>query len=246
MKKVNMMITTCFFAMITLSATPAHAFFGGGGIVIDPSNLVQNTMTAINAAKIEINTLNGYIQQARATVNLAKSLEKVGNIKSLSNLEASLAGFARLKQTSVQLADTLEKSRALTLGLQAEYGGSNLPWREFLARKAQVDAASGAALAYQYSQLATSMQNISTRRQAILAQLDEVGGQTAALQVVGVQLDTLVSQNQAMATTLAAEGQARQVQKNVDQAAAEQAAAQSLELLKERQRVLKQTTDNFK
>jgi P-type conjugative transfer protein TrbJ len=59
---------------------PAHAIFGVGDIVIDPTNLIQNTYSAISAVKNEVNTANTYINQVQQLIAMTKSLQSVSGL----------------------------------------------------------------------------------------------------------------------------------------------------------------------
>ncbi|KAK0338864.1 hypothetical protein LTR94_036869, partial [Friedmanniomyces endolithicus] len=76
-----------------MSATPAHAQFGG--VVFDPSNYAQNILTAART----LQTVNQQIQQlqneAQMLVNMGKNLTRI-DFPQLDALKQKLAEIDRL------------------------------------------------------------------------------------------------------------------------------------------------------
>src|SRR2546427_6074210 len=54
-------------------AQPAHALFGVGDIVLDPTNLVQNTLTAVRT----LEQINNQIRQDRKSTRLNSSHSQI-------------------------------------------------------------------------------------------------------------------------------------------------------------------------
>lgn len=239
--KFNIFFKAVISASI-LFTSPAHAFFGIGDIVVDPTNLVQNTQSAISAVKNEINTASAYIKQIQMAIALAKSLESLKNISALVGIEKEFELFNDLKNTGQQLTGALDQSLRLTRGLEASHGASKLSWKDFVAARSATNQSANQSLLKQYSTITSAVQQIATRRQQIVAELQKVGGQTAALQSVGAGIDALIGQNQQMISTLAAEGTARLVQKNVEEATLQQ----GMDVISQRQIELQKALSNFK
>ena len=55
-------------------AQPAHALFGVGDIVLDPTNLVQNTLTAIRTLEQINNQIRQLQNEAQMLINQARNL----------------------------------------------------------------------------------------------------------------------------------------------------------------------------
>lgn len=203
-------------------ASPAHAIFGAFDIVLDPSNLVQNTASAVAAVKNEVNTANSYITQMQQLVAMGKSLKSVSGLASLAGVEQELALYVQLKSASTQLAAASAQSLELSQRLQAQYGASSMSWQDFLRSRAAIDQGNSKGLAAQYATVTNAIEQISVRRKEIVERLQSAEGQTSAMQSVGAGIDVLIGQNQQLIATLAAEGQSRLVQKNVDAATVQQ------------------------
>ncbi|MBT9507242.1 P-type conjugative transfer protein TrbJ [Rhodoferax sp.] len=76
-------------------APPAHALFGVGDIVFDPTNLVQNIMTAAHTLEQINNQIRQLQNEAQMLMNQAKNLTGL-NFSALAQLRAALAATNQL------------------------------------------------------------------------------------------------------------------------------------------------------
>jgi P-type conjugative transfer protein TrbJ len=75
-----------FFLMIFTMATPAHAIFGMGDIVYDPSNFAQNITAAISEVTQELKQVEQYTTQLRELMTAKQQLDDMlQNTKQLTN-----------------------------------------------------------------------------------------------------------------------------------------------------------------
>jgi P-type conjugative transfer protein TrbJ len=84
-------------------APPAHALFGIGDIVFDPTNLAQNIMTAANTLEQINNQIRQLQNEALMLMNQAKNLTGM-NFSALAQLRAALAATNQLIQQAQGLA----------------------------------------------------------------------------------------------------------------------------------------------
>lgn len=84
-------------------APPAHALFGIGDIVFDPTNLAQNIMTAANTLEQINNQIRQLQNEAQMLMNQAKNLTGL-NFSALAQLRAALAATNQLIQQAQGLA----------------------------------------------------------------------------------------------------------------------------------------------
>ncbi|MCU6502329.1 hypothetical protein LPN04_31490 [Rugamonas sp. A1-17] len=218
MKKLTKGALAAALVVGALMATPAYALFGVGDIVIDPSNLVQNTSSALAAVRNEVNTATALIHQIQATINLAKSLKSVKGLSNLAGLQQELATYQQLKGASSQIAGLMDQSLRLSKGLESQYGASGQSWQDFVATRSASNKLASQAMVNQYQAIDDSMAQVAVRRQAIVNQLQNSEGQTAALQAVGAGIDTLIGQNQLLLSTLVAQGKLAQKNQGDDSA----------------------------
>jgi conjugal transfer/entry exclusion protein len=200
----------------SLLAAPAYALFGVGDIVIDPTNLIQNTSSAISAVKNEINTANAYYNQIQQLLGLAKQLQSVNGLANLAGAQQEMALYQQLANVSNQLLGVLNKSNQLNQTVQAQVGASSMDWKTFLTTKSDINKSRSDALASQYAAVNQNMIDVSQRRQAIVTQLQNSTGETSAMQGVGAGVDVLIGQNQQMLATLRAQGQDALIQRSND------------------------------
>ena len=74
---------------LSSASPPAHAFFGTGGVVIDPTNLVQNIQTATHTLEQINNQINQLQNEANMILNQVEDLKRL-DISRLSDLRRIL------------------------------------------------------------------------------------------------------------------------------------------------------------
>ncbi|MBH2042494.1 MAG: P-type conjugative transfer protein TrbJ, partial [Comamonadaceae bacterium] len=74
---------------------PAHALFGVGDIVLDPTNLVQNTLTAVRTLEQINNQIRQLQNEAQMLINQARNLASLPS-SVVGQLRANLATTERL------------------------------------------------------------------------------------------------------------------------------------------------------
>lgn len=84
-------------------AQPAHAFLGIGDIVLDPSNLAQNILTAANTLEQINNQIKQLQNQAQMLSNQAKNLTNL-DFSALGELRAALSATHQLIRQAQGLA----------------------------------------------------------------------------------------------------------------------------------------------
>ncbi|MFC6284317.1 MAG: P-type conjugative transfer protein TrbJ [Rhodoferax sp.] len=92
-------------------APPAHALFGVGDIVFDPTNLVQNIMTAAHTLEQINNQIRQLQNEALMLMNQAKNLTGL-NFSALAQLRAALAATNQLIQQAQGLAFNVSQMEA--------------------------------------------------------------------------------------------------------------------------------------
>lgn len=90
------------------TVTPAHALFGIGDIVFDPSNLAQNIMTAANTLEQINNQIKQLQNQAQSLMNQAKNLTSL-DFSALSELRSALSATNQLIQQAQGLAFNVQQ-----------------------------------------------------------------------------------------------------------------------------------------
>ena len=98
--------------MISFSALqPAYAIFGVGDVVLDPSNLVQNIMTAARALQMVNNQIRQLQNEAQSLINEAKNLAPL-NFSDLNQLRATLAATQQLFAQAQGMSFNLSQMQA--------------------------------------------------------------------------------------------------------------------------------------
>ena len=90
-------------AVALTTAQPAHALFGAGDIVLDPSNLAQNTLTAARTLQQINNQVQQLQNEANMLINQARNLARL-DFNALNRLRSALATTERLIQEARGMA----------------------------------------------------------------------------------------------------------------------------------------------
>ena len=93
---------------------PAHAILGVGDVVIDPSNLAQNILTAARTLEMINNQINQLQNEAQMLINEARNLQSLP-YSSLARLQATIARTQALLGQAQRIAyEVSEIERAFT------------------------------------------------------------------------------------------------------------------------------------
>jgi P-type conjugative transfer protein TrbJ len=90
-------------ALSPLSATPAHALFGFGRIVFDPSNYAENVLQAARALEQINNQIQSLQNEAQVLINQARNLASLP-YSSLQSLQQSVARTQQLLGEAQRIA----------------------------------------------------------------------------------------------------------------------------------------------
>ncbi|BCH27863.1 P-type conjugative transfer protein TrbJ [Mesorhizobium sp. L-8-3] len=216
-------VTTMLTLPVTLSplaVTPAHALFGFGDIVFDPSNYAENVLQAARALEQINNQIQSLQNEAQMLINQARNLASLP-YSSLQQIQESvqrtqqLLGEAQRIAFDVQQIDQIFSQQYADMDLSA----SDQELID-LARKRWRNTVGALQDAMRVQ--AGVVGNIETQRAELSALVGESQGATGALQATqaGNQILALQAQQLADLTAmLAANGRADAL------SAAEQAAA---------------------
>jgi P-type conjugative transfer protein TrbJ len=181
------------FLMLCALAAPARAQF----VVSDPTNLVQNTISAASEAETTLQQIRSVIMQAEQLRNQIQDLEKL-DIQNLRDLKAAYAQVAELVDRSMRLAGQwrfIADNFGRIYGEWAprEYEGAafwaarktwedntDMAYKQHV--KAQADVGSGHARLY-------------SQVQALDAQSQSIRGTVAATEMATKTLGVISSQN---------------------------------------------------
>ena len=215
-------------ATATITATPAHAFFGGfGRIVYDPQNHAENIVSAARALEQINNQITSLQNEAQMLINQARNLTSLP-YSALQDLQQSVQRTQQLLGEAQRIAYDVQ---AIDQAFQTDYGPASLTATD----QALVD---GARERWQTTvgglQDAMRVQagvvgNLDTNRAQMSALIGESQGATGALQATqaGNQLLALQSQQISDLTALmAAQGRAQNLEAAQMAAAQEQAREQ--------------------
>jgi type IV secretion system protein TrbJ len=163
--------------------------------VIDLANIVQTTITAIEAVAQTALQYEQYYEQIKS--NLAK----------LEGLEAVLAGevaggiAATFQGNADMLTDALKDGKEVAETLKSWYGASNKSPEEFLRQLAKQKAAGDqkvVTLLDHYQSTGATIQETHASLQKMNSSIKNINGPTEGLQAVAAAVGILARQNSAM------------------------------------------------
>ena len=132
--------TACALAIGTVQ--PAHALFGVGDIVLDPTNLVQNTMTAARTLEQINNQIRQLQNEAQMLINQARNLASLpfnvvsrlrSNLETTKQLIAQAKGLAYdLSRMDAEFARLYPEQYAATVSGDRMYQDARERWKNTL------------------------------------------------------------------------------------------------------------------
>ncbi|WP_416047370.1 hypothetical protein [Cupriavidus basilensis] len=191
-----------------IAGTEAHA--GGGGIVFDPTNWVQNTATAISTVKQEGISIQNAARLAQMMIDARKmvQLREMG-ISDLAQAEQMVAQMGRLSGADDTLLQALGNKRDFIGDVMGLYGASQSGnFNNFVSnmtQRAALGNANASNLLNKHDALNQAIQTAQGKRMRIASEIGNVPGATQAIQVATAALDTLIEQNQVQSAAVAAQ-----------------------------------------
>lgn len=226
----SLLAASLLVAPLSLSpmlATPAYAFFGFGGIVYDPSNYVQNVLTAARTLEQINNQITSLQNEAQMLINQARNLASLPH-SSLQQIQQSVQRTQQLLGQAQNIAFDVQK---IDQAFQQQYGNVSLSTTDQQlvadARSRWQNTVGGLQDAMRVQ--AGVVGNIETNRAAMSALVGQSQGATGALQATqaGNQLLALQAQQLAdLTAVIAANGRAQALSEAERAAAAEQGREQ--------------------
>ncbi len=214
-------------ALSPIFISPAHAQFGFGRIVYDPSNYAQNVLTAARTLEQINNQITQLQNEAQMLINQARNLASLPH----SSLQQLQQGFQRTQQLLSQAQNIAFDVQSIDRAFQQQYGNVSLSTTDQQlvadARSRWQNTVGGLQDAMRVQ--AGVVGNIDTNRAEVSTLVGQSQGATGALQATqaGNQLLALQSQQLSdLVALLAADGRAGALTEAERAAAAEQGREQ--------------------
>lgn len=214
-------------ALSAITATPAHALFGFGRIVFDPSNYAENVLQAARALEQINNQIQGLQNEAQMLINQARNLASLP-YSSLQQIQRSVQRTQQLLGEAQRIAFDVQQIDQV---FSQQYSGIDLSAsdQELLELARERWGNTVGALQDAMRVQAGVVGNIETQRVELSALIGESQGASGALQATqaGNQILALQAQQLADLTALlAANGRAEALSAAEQAAAAEQGREQ--------------------
>ena len=214
-------------ALSPMLASPAHAQFGFGRIVYDPSNYAQNVLTAARTLEQINNQITSLQNEAQMLINQARNLASLP-YSSLQQLQQSVQRTQQLLQQAQGIAYDVQR---IDQAFTSTYGNASMSASDQAlvaqARERWQNTVGGLQDAMRVQ--AGVVGNIDTNRAEMSSLVGQSQGATGALQATqaGNQLLALQAQQLAdLTAVVAANGRAQSLSEAERSAAAEQGREQ--------------------
>jgi type IV secretion system protein TrbJ len=202
------------FAAIVLGAASVPAL--AQWAVFDPTNWIQNYLSATTSVKQEITTAKTLIQETQTAINMAKSVKGMADLEGLAQAKQALTLYKELQDLDSRLERDFQRSSELTERVTAKYGASDMSWEEYMTSSNALERQQRDSSAQRYRAINASMEQTSRQRQAIVSKLGSVQGQTEAMQTLGAAIDVLIGQNQQIISILAANNRVAETKQDIE------------------------------
>lgn len=177
-------------------------------VVIDPTNLVQNTVTAIESVINEINQVTQISNQIKQIEQLYRSNAAGLNISGFSDFIAQANQIRSLVDSAQQLRSTIGNAQQSMVNMQAMYGAGNYrTWLEFgndIARRKAAGDQVAINLMNAAEEADSQIVAASAAHKKIANSLNGVSGVTQATQATGAAVGVLIQQSKSMLSLMSA------------------------------------------
>lgn len=198
------LVTSAAIGVTTITAPPAHAFFGGGfgGIVYDPTNHAENLLTAARALEQINNQIAQLQNEAQMLLNQARNLASLPH-SSLGQLQASVQRTQQLLAEAQRVAHAVaDIEQAFTQDYGEAAGTGDFAARVMGARERWRTSIAGFEDALRVQ--AGVVGNIESARAEMQTLVAQSQGATGALQAAQAGNQLLALQSTQMADLTAA------------------------------------------
>jgi hypothetical protein len=191
-------------AAAALPVGVAHAY-----IVFDPTNYVQNTISAIKTTLQEILAVKAEIDRLLQLKELIKSTISAGPeaLAKMAGLDLQLGDLAKILDIGQKIHGVLGSGKTFGERITALYGAFGGDFKSFVKTQAE-QALRGneraRAMFEEAQSIAGSIKDVANIRKQVLQAAGAAVGQTGAIQVNTGMLDVLVGEQQKMNSMMAA------------------------------------------
>lgn len=228
-------------AALGAASIPAFAQWA----VFDPTNWIQNYLSAASQVKQEITTAKTLIQETQTAINMAKSVKGMADMDGLAQVKEAMKLYKELQAVDGRLEKDFQQSAELTERVTAKYGASDMSWEEYLNSRNQIERQQRDSSAARYRAINASIEQTSRQRQAIVSKLGNVQGQTEAMQTLGAAIDVLIGQNQQIISILAANNKVAETKQDLEATKAAKSDKEAAKVVNSYQQRLRDAANKY-
>ncbi|MGF6604301.1 FtsZ-binding cell division protein ZapB [Paraburkholderia sp. GAS448] len=194
-------------ALLTLSAATVPAFAGGGGgLVFDPTNFMENIQTAIHTLaqeQLEIESAAREVQMLENSVkNAGNTVKNLSGITSIVGADQSVSGLMNQWNVDASLMNQLGGEANFVTGVMSQYAanpatGSFTSYVQNLASQSAAGQQNATSLIANYTNMSNELQKTMQQRQSIATQNSGLLGTNDSIAITNAALDNISEINQA-------------------------------------------------
>ncbi|MBB5547413.1 hypothetical protein [Paraburkholderia fungorum] len=206
-KKTSMRNLPKIFALLALSAAAVPAFAGGGGgIVFDPTNFVENLQTAVQTLsqeQLQIQSAVREVQMLQSSVkNATNTVNNLTGIRSIAGAQGSINSLMTQWNVDASLMNQLGGQANFVQGVMSQYAatptnGTFTSYIQNLAGQSAAGQQNATSLIANYTNMSNELQKTMQQRQAIAMQNSGALGANDQAQITNASLDNIAEINQA-------------------------------------------------
>lgn len=192
--------------LLALSAATAPTFAGGGGIVFDPTNFMENIQTAIHTLsqeQLEIESAVREVQMLGNSVkNAGNTVSNLTGITSIVGADQSISGLMNQWNVDKSLITQLGGEGNFVQGVMTQYAanpssGNFTSYIQNLAGQSAAGQQNATSLISNYTNMSNELQKTMQQRQAIATQNTGLLGTNDSIAITNASLDNISEINQA-------------------------------------------------
>ncbi len=188
-----------FGMAVAFYASSVSAGPGGGMLTYDPTNWIQNKLSAVNSIRIVENQVREYQAWLQQLAYDAKNLKDIKNYRTLYGINDQLYRLQAFSDALGQLRGGLNSAGTDVMQQYRSYVSSNLTPQQYLQEQTQQNA-NAYGMAYgSYRQATQELEhgipNSWDRVQQLAQQIPHVQGINANLKLMNEQMNQMLRQN---------------------------------------------------
>lgn len=220
-KPLGRLVKSAAFIALVFTA-PTHAGGGGGGMIVyDPTNWIENNISALKS----IETVKQLIKDEILQTAWKKATEEIqwkkGGVVDGTDIGSMRQIFKEFESKLNNLYGSASSANKVISQAYQEYAASNLPWEEYYAREVKLNNHREGRTALAFERERKLLEDVNRQAQEVKvlqAKISQTVGHQQALELMNSHLNLMVAQNSMILEELAHQGSEKTYKQNEEDA----------------------------